>query len=142
MANYKFTVNCETTNDTEVFNTNDFNSAVMKFEQYVQECDELELSYDINIIDNRTGEIYEYVAHHSRRVTEGELAELDRAFSEEDKKPSPLAVAMINTINSKARETVFPEESPQTLGKTFADCVNENIPDELIDTVWRIIEGE
>jgi hypothetical protein len=115
MANYKFTVNCETNHDTEVFNTNDFDSAVMKFVQYRNECDELELSYDINIVDNRTGEIYEYVAHHSRRVSDEELAELDRVFS---------------------------EESPQTLGKSFADCVNENIPDELIDTVWGIIKGE
>lgn len=115
MANYKFTVNCETNHDTEVFNTNDFNSAVMKFDQYKSECEELDLSYDINIVDNRTGEIYEYVAHHARRITEEELAELDRAF---------------------------PEESPQALGKTFADCVNENIPDELIDTVWGIIKGE
>lgn len=98
MANYKFSVNCETTYDTEVFNTNDFETAVMKFVQYRNECDELELSYDINIVDNRTGEIYEYVAHHSRRVTDEELAELDRAFS---------------------------EESPQALGKTFADCVSD-----------------
>lgn len=142
MANYKFSVNCETNHDTEVFDTNDFNSAVMKFEQYVQECDELDLSYDINIVDNRTGEIYEYITHHSRRVTDEELAELDRAFSEESEKPSSLAVAMINTINAKARETAFPEESPQILGKSFADCVNENIPDELIDTVWSIIKGE
>ena len=97
MANYKFTVNCETTNDTEVFNTNDFNSAVLKFVDYRNECDELELSYDINIVDNRTGEIYEYVAHHARRITEEEL---------------------------KALDTVFPEESPQALGKSFADCVN------------------
>lgn len=115
MANYKFSVNCETNHDTEVFNTNDFNSAVMKFDQYKSECEELDLSYDISIVDNRTGEIYEYVAHHARRITEEELAELDRAFS---------------------------EESPQALGKSFEDCVNENIPDELIDTVWSIIKGE
>lgn len=115
MTNYKFTVNCETNHDTEVFNTNDFNSAVMKFDQYKSECEELDLSYDINIVDNRTGEIYEYVAHHARRITEEEL---------------------------KALDTVFPEESPQALGKSFADCVNENIPDELIDTVWGIIKGE
>lgn len=115
MANYKFTVNCETSYDTEVFNTNDFDSAVMKFEQYKKECEELDLSYDINIVDNRTGEVYEYIAHHSRRVSEKELEALD---------------------------ATFPEESPQTLGKSFTDCVNENIPDELIDTVWSIIKGE
>lgn len=117
MANYKFSVNCETNYDTEVFSTNDFDTAVMKFQQYETDCEELELShYDINIIDNRTGEIYECVTHYARRVTEEELEELDRAFAEED--------------------------SPQSLGKSFADCVNENIPDELIDTVWGIIKGE
>lgn len=142
MANYKFTVNCETSYDTEVFNTNDFDSAVMKFEQYKKECEELDLSYDINIVDNRTGEVYEYIAHHSRRISEEELEALDSAFSEEDEKPSPLAVAMINTINTKTLDATFPEESPQTLGKSFTDCVNENIPDELIDTVWSIIKGE
>lgn len=115
MANYKFTVNCETSYDTEEFNTNDFDTAVMKFEQYKKEREELDLSYDINIVDNRTGEVYEYVAHHSRRITKEELEALDSAFS---------------------------EESPQALGKAFADCVNENIPDELIDTVWSIIKGE
>lgn len=110
MANYKFTVNCETNYDTEVFNTNDFDTAVMKFVQYRNECDELELShYDINIVDNRTGEIYECVTRYTRRVTEEEL---------------------------KALDIVFPEESLQSLNGTFADCVCDNIPDELI------IEGE
>lgn len=80
MTNYKFTVSCETDCDTEVFNTNDFNSAVMRFTQYKEECCErFELSYDINIVDNRTGEIYRYVANHSRRVTAEELAMLDES---------------------------------------------------------------
>lgn len=84
MADYKFTVNCETNHDTEVFNTNDFNSAVMKFDQYKSECEEVELSdYDINIIDNRTGEVYESITYHTRRVTDEELAMLDEAESED-----------------------------------------------------------
>lgn len=119
MANYKFTTRCETNYDTEEFNTNDFDTAVMKFQQYKADCEELELShYDINIVDNRTGEIYECVIHYARRVTEEELEEIDRAMAEEE------------------------APSPQSLGKSFADCVCDNIPDELIDTVWRIIEGE
>ena len=118
MANYKFSVNCETNYDTEVFNTNDFDTAVMKFVQYRNECDELELSrYDINIVDNRTGEIYECVTRYTRRVTEEELAEIDRAMAEEE------------------------APSPQSLGKSFTECVCENIPDELIDTVWEIVKG-
>lgn len=115
MTNYKFTVNCETNYDTQIFSTDNFDTAVLKFTQYKEECEENELSYDINIIDNRTGEVYEYIAYHSRRVSEEDLEALD---------------------------TVFPEENPQTLGKSFADCVNENIPDELIDTVWSIVKGE
>ena len=84
MTNYKFTVNCETTYDTEVFNTNNFDSAVIKFEQYKEECEEVELSdYDINIIDNRTGEVYECITYHTRRVTEEELAMLDESESED-----------------------------------------------------------
>ena len=118
MANYKFSVNCETNYDTEVFSTNDFDTAVMKFQQYKTDCEELELShYDINIVDNRTGEIYECITHYARRVTEEELEEIDRALAEEG------------------------NPSPQSLGKSFADCVNENIPDELIDTVWEIVKG-
>lgn len=119
MANYKFSVNCETNYDTEVFSTNDFDTAVMKFAQYKEDCEDLELShYDINIVDNRTGEIYECVTYYARQVSEEELAEIDRAIAEEE------------------------APSPQSLGKSFADCVNENIPDELIDTVWGIIKGE
>ena len=117
MANYKFSVRCETNYDIEEFSTNDFDTAVMKFQQYKTDCEELELShYDINITDNRTGEIYECVTHYARRVTEEELAEIDRAMAEEE----------------------LP--SPQALGKTFAECVNDNIPDELLETVWGLVK--
>ena len=115
MANYKFTTRCETNYDIEEFSTDDFDTAVMKFQQYTEECEKLELGYDVNIVDNRTGEIYECVTHYARRVTEEELEEIDRAMAEEE----------------------LP--SPQSLGKSFADCVNENIPDELIDTVFEVL---
>ena len=118
MANYKFSVNCETNYDTEVFNTNDFDTAILKFQQYKEDCEDLDLTqYEINITDNRTGEIYECVTHYARRVTEEELEEIDRMIAEEN------------------------NPSPQTLGKSFEECVNENIPDELIDTVWGIVKG-
>ena len=117
MANYKFTTRCETNYDTEEFNTNDFDTAVMKFQQYKTDCEELELThYDINIVDNRTGEIYECVTHYARRVTEEELEEIDRAMAEEE------------------------TPTPQALGKSFADCVNDNIPDELLETVWGLVK--
>ena len=116
MANYKFTVTVTTNYDKEEFSTNDFDSACAMFTAYKEKVEDCELSeYEIVVMDNRTGEIYEHLSHFFRRISVEEL---------------------------KALDTVFPEESPQSLGKTFADCVNENIPDELIDEVWRIIEGE
>ena len=117
MANYKFSVRCETNYNTETFNTNEFDSAILKFDQYKYECGELDLTqYEVSIIDNRTGEIYECITHYARRVTEEELEEIDKMIAEEE----------------------LP--SPQSLGKSFADCVCDNIPDELIDTVWKIVE--